>query len=593
MLFIIVTTTVHAQQYVWAGRGGGDFNFQNGTPQVIDQFEHIRDIVVDSQNNYYFLAIISTGNTTLNGLSITNYNVPTSGKDTFLFSTDCNGNIRWKKTIGGEVEELTQHLSIDSNDNIYISGFVIGRGGNTSGFIHFDTDVIINTNLTISTPGPHNKSLYLIKYDRNGVFQWLTRPQQDATGIPEWQKSYTMGHYTDANNVTHWLMTMGAGTHINGAYTTTTDNYAIFRFDATGAYLGQTPVDMVFTNGRPAYGATLTMDETLNRYYVSAFIGIGGSAGLNFLGNPVTNWVAIGAIDAVTGNVIWRLENAAGRNGTLIRDIKVDSQSNIYITGEGNRSSANGVTENLAGHIFTHTNAFGTPGGPAPYLIKLNSQGNLIWGSNPNFGSLASGYKIALNGNEVAIAAGLRVTGNWGTQPFARPAGSQGDPVVVRFDTATGNVLGIEDIKGLDGIQDEATAIATDNFGNYVVGGFMGNTLFQNTAGITPLVKNGGGATDFWYAKLATTDCAGVPLSIEEEHIDKVSVFPNPAREQVHITSNMELNTYAIYNNSGQLMLSGKIDATKSVNVLPLKAGIYFLKVYSAMGVHVVKLIKE
>ena len=589
LLVLLITTISVAQEYTWAARGGGDVNF-GSNPNSTNEYEHIRDIVVDSQNNYYFLATVSSNNTNLNGVPFTNYNRPNFGNDTFLFSTDCDGNVRWQKTIGGHNDDLTQHLSIDSNDNIYVSGYVLGRGSSNDNFIHFDTDVIINSNLTLTTPGPHNKSLFLIKYDSSGVFQWLQRPQQDATGISEVQKSYTFGHYTDANNVTHWLMTMGAGTHINGAYTTATDDYAIFRFDDQGAYLGQTPINLEFTNGRPTYSAVLTMDETLNRYYISAYRRLGTGNMLDFLGSPINNNVALGAVNAANGNVLWRMENTGGNNFTGIYDLKVDDQSNVYLSGR-NFSGIGSVSDTFAGYSFDQTSLSGGPAS-GPFIIKLNSQGNLLWGSSPFYGAESSGFKIALNNNEVALATALRINGNWGSQSFTRSGSWQDDPVVARFDAATGNVLGLEDILAPGGSQEMATAIATDNFGNYVVGGYFRSTLFQNFTGITPLQINGNGDTDFWYARLATTDCNGVPLSMEEENLSNVSIFPNPATDFAQITGDLSFTSYSIYNISGQQVLSGAIDDNK-IEVLSLTSGVYFLNLKGDGGRQVLRLIKE
>jgi hypothetical protein len=597
MLLVLISIPIAnclAQQYTWAARGGGGVNF-GSNPNSVNEYEHIRDIVVDSQNNYYYLATVSSNNTNLNGVPFTNYNRPNFGNDIFLFSTDCNGSVRWQKTIGGHNDDLTQHLSIDSNDNIYVSGYVLGRGSSNDNFIHFDTDVIINSNLTLTTPGPHNKNLFLIKYDSAGVFQWLQRPQKDATSIQDIQKSYTFGHYTDANNVTHWLMTMGAGTHINGVYTTNTDNYAIFRFDDQGTYLGQTPINLEFTGGFLPYSVSLTMDEILNRYYISAYLRPGSTSGLDFMGNNLINYTVLGAIDASNGNLLWDIQNTGGKNGTSIIDVKIDNQSNIYITGEGNTAVDNGfpAPDTLAGHTFTQTNFSGAIGGYAPFLIKLDSQGSLLWSSNPTFVAASSGFKIALNNNEVAIATGLQITGNWGSQSFTRASSWQDDPVVARFDAATGNVLGLEDILAPGGSQEMATAIATDNFGNYVVGGFFRSTLFQNNTGITPLQINGSGYTDFWYARLATTDCNGVLLSIEEENLSKVSIFPNPATDFVEITGDQEFTSYSIYNISGQQVLLGNLSNEQRLDISSLSLGMYFIELQGDSGVsQALKLIK-
>lgn len=132
------------------------------------------------------MAVVSSGNATLQGVPFTNYNASNNGKDTFLFSTDCDGNVRWQKTIGGRNGDTTQHLSIYINDNIYVSGRMLSKLNGGIEEAHFDTDVIINTNLTASTLGPHNKTMYLIKYDSNGNFQWLQRPehnQVESTGV--------------------------------------------------------------------------------------------------------------------------------------------------------------------------------------------------------------------------------------------------------------------------------------------------------------------------------------------------------------------------------------------------------------------------
>ena len=592
ILFALVLTftgNCFAQEYTWAARGGGDVNF-GSNPNSTNEYEHIRDIVVDSQNNYYYLATVSSNNTNLNGVPFTNYNRPNFNNDTYLFSTDCSGNFRWQKTIGGYSDELTQHLSLDSSDNVYISGYMTPKINGTHSAGYFDTDVIIDSNLGINDPGPHNKNLYLIKYNSTGVFQWLQRPQRDTAVGTDIQKSYTFGHYTDANNVTHWLMTMGAGTHINGAYTTATDDYAIFRFDDQGTYLGQTPINMVFSNGRPTYAAVLSMDETLNRYYVSATRTNANSASLTFMGAAMSNSIALAAIDASNGNLLWRLESTGGSNATDISDVKVDNQSNVYVSGRS--FGGNGaVPDTFAGYAMDQIQLSGAPAS-GPYIIKLNAQGNLLWGSNPFYGAQSSGFKIALNNNEVALATALRINGNWGSQSFMRSGSWQDDPVVARFDAATGNVLGLEDILAPGGSQEMATAIATDNFGNYVVGGYFRSTLFQNFTGITPLQINGNGDTDFWYARLATTDCNGVPLSMEEENISKVSIFPNPAIDIVQISGNLSFTSYSIYNISGQQVLSGAIDDNK-IEVLSLTSGVYLLNLENNDTSQTLKLIKE
>ena len=312
------------------------------------------------------------------------------------------------------------------------------------------------------------------------------------------------------------------------------------------------------------------------------------------MGTQINYTTLLAAIEFGTGNLIWQLTPAREDSGTRISAINVDSQSNIYITGAGFRGLVGPVPESLAGHIFDNLSGSGNRGNRSPFLIKLDSQGNLIWGNNSDFDSQEEGYDIALNGNEVAIATGLQIAGTWDSATFTRPGGSQADPVVVRFDATTGVVLGIHDVLGSSGSADAATAVAADNFGNYVTGGYMrSSTLFQNTTGITPLQRNGGGTTDFWYAKLATTDCNGVPLSNSENQLDKASLFPNPTTGWTRIKSTYEIDKITLYDITGRKVLEPKLNPNSGFDTSLLPSGIYMVQLNAGNKVEVLKMIKE
>ncbi|ARN78059.1 hypothetical protein BST97_08620 [Nonlabens spongiae] len=553
--------------------------------------EHIRQIAVDSQNNYYFLAVVSGGNTDLNGQPFTNYNRPSGSTDTFLFSTDCSGNFRWQKTIGSYGTDQPQHLSIDSNDNIYVSGRFLPRLNSSDGFTHFDNDVIINSPLTISTPGPHNKSIYLIKYDRGGNFQWLELPQKDQADISTIQNSYSFGHVTDSSGVTHWLMTMGPGTHLNGAYTTSTNEYGIFRFDDQGSYLGHTPVDMGFNGGRATYGTTLEYDELLDRYYISWYSDPRSADNFQFMGNMLNTSTMLAAIENGTGNLIWMKESTRTGN-TQILSTKVDDQSNVYISGIGFTYTTG--ADGIAGYFFTNTRTNGNMSGGAPFLIKLDPQGNLLWGTNPDFNADRGAYDITINGNEVAIATGLLVSTNWGGAAYSDNGATDEQPVVARFDAATGATLGLHPIRGSGGSEDLATAIATDTFGNYAVGGYMfSSSLFQNSPGITPLQRNGSGRTDFWFARLATTDCAGVPLSTDQVVKEGFSLYPNPTNGLVSIRTSSQIDRLSIHDLSGRLVQQPELDGSNRMDVSSLPTGVYLVTLKSVHGESTLKLVRE
>src|SRR5690606_6370278 len=197
-----------------------------------------------------------------------------------------------------------------------------------------------------------------------------------------------------------------------------------------------------------------------------------------------------------------------GTNAAVV-SLAIDSQLNIYLAGNA-ANQGDDATE-FAGYTFTHHNS-------GPYLIKLDSDGNLLWGTNlnpPTGGTAAAlnacvgckGRDLAINGDEIAMATGLHEN-YWGDLAMPRLYGHQQDPVLIRFDRATGTPIAMHDIEGPGGVRDELMTVEVDHNGNYIVGGYGRSTLFLNHDTIAPLYSMGGDS-DFFVAKLAkNNDCS-------------------------------------------------------------------------------------
>src|SRR5690606_3186775 len=121
--FLFISLSGYAQQYdwQWAMNGGGNLG------GIGD--EQIYDVKVGTDNNYYFIATIK-GNSgaQLNGVPQTVYNVPNGGDDIFLFSTTCDGTVRWSQAIGGEHSDRAYNLVLDSNNNVYVGAYITSDG---------------------------------------------------------------------------------------------------------------------------------------------------------------------------------------------------------------------------------------------------------------------------------------------------------------------------------------------------------------------------------------------------------------------------------------------------------------------------------
>ncbi|MCZ8196138.1 MAG: T9SS type A sorting domain-containing protein [Flavobacterium sp.] len=73
----------------------------------------------------------------------------------------------------------------------------------------------------------------------------------------------------------------------------------------------------------------------------------------------------------------------------------------------------------------------------------------------------------------------------------------------------------------------------------------------------------------------------------------EITLFPNPASTTLNINSKSEINSVAIYNTLGQLVLDFSIKTISSLDVSSLKSGNYFLKINSTTGIKTERFIKE
>lgn len=587
-LAITISTTAQNYQWDWAQSGGGTQSVTTmGNSFDYWQLEAITSIKIDSNNNYYFLARSGGGTTTFEGVPYTNYENTPSGSDMFLFSTTCDGAFRWKKSIGSINDDRAISIAIDASNNIYVAGSN-SSGGAPNDPIRFDTDFVQSSTVPSSTPGPHNKNLYVIKYDDQGFFQWLYQPQRDMSPNTTVHSSFEM--FIDTSGIIHWLIAINQGTHQNGSIVVTSQfQMLVLKIDGNGNYLSH--FDSKITGGLAFNTIQFHFDELINRYYfgLSTF---SVQQPIFYDGVANNGQMSIVAIDNL-GNQIWRKNNM---QGGILRDIVTDDQSNVYFCGmNNNRDTSMGSVPNdsMAGYSFNQVSSSGG-GLPANFLIKLNPAGNLLWGTNNDSFAVEPAHTIVLNGNEVAIGSALIDT-TWDGLSFVRGNNSNYDPVVVRFNATTGSIIAIEDIRGDIGLEDNITAMALDNFGNYVVGGYMRGNLFVNNDPNVPQINKNGGNADFWIARLAKTDCQGVTLSMEEVAQEGFSIYPNPASNEVKIQAlgNATLSSYTIYSITGQQVAYGT-DITSSINISNLNTGIYLMQLTSNTGeVSTLKLVKK
>ncbi len=588
LLYIVLLPSLTAQTYTWewAERGGGKRNIGSGsTVPYYRAYEHVLDIKVDSNNNYYYLAQVGNDQSTYGNLPIITYDDGNSERDLYLFSTDAQGNFRFSKTIGGGFwSDFTRSLGIDAQDNIYISGNTPASVQANDTPVHFDTDSIMLIG-SFDSPSPANKNLFTIKYDSTVNFQWLRQPQSPNL---TWNEAIISQHFdmdVAPDGTLHWFCRIGPGSHLNGNLVVpdsmTAGQSVIIRYDTQGNYLSHILLDFDL-DGFNFFNVSMDYDPVNNRYYLAAHQKVGNSS-LSYNGTASPGSILL-ALD-LSGNLIWREDNA-GNSSFWITDVLADDQGDVYITGQSQNSNGlNNDGESFVGYFFDQADSNGT-GTTAPYILKVNSQGNLLWGNNTSSFSDHPGRSISFFDNEVVVGIGLWNNTTW--EGFS-VGGSGYEASLVRFDKATGAV--IEVIKTNSGTANaEITAVAADLLGNYVVGGFTESSLFVNDNTMPTLTKTGG-AADFFTAKLACQNCN---LSTDDPSASgDMVLYPNPARTQFSIKIQQPLSRYQIFDVQGRNIQHGQLN-TNPIDISNLENGVYLIKVISQnQHTQVLKLVVE
>jgi hypothetical protein len=588
--YLLITVTAFSQepQWQWAHRGGGNQNsgFNDSWSGGLEQ---IFDVKIDQFNNYYFAGTVTKNNPVFMGQAIPKYATNNIDTDIYIVSTDCEGNYRWHTTLGGEPSELYASIALDDLGGLYISFAAINssRSNNTNVPTHFAPGVALGYGTNGANPNPNNRCIALVKYDTNGNYLWHHMPQDEnvisSNVIPGYFNARALAYalIAEPDGTVHWHCRFAPGNHLNGQLvvpTDVTEYHAILKYDKDGNYLGHIPLP--FTGGAGQIQTKLHRDPLNGRYYF--YLTTGNSSGLQpatWKGETLTSAGALYALDA-QGNELWRkIPSSPSHISATVWGVTTDENSNVYLTGNAGNQTINGLFASFAGYAFTQHSS-------SPYVIKLNSDGDLLWGTNLNPATGASATQqnaclgchsrsIVVNGDEVATVGSL-LNSSWGNLTMPRVYGNGPAPVLVRFNRTTGAPIAmhlVHDVLG-NNASEEIMTVAKDHNGNYVVGGYARNTIFVNHPTIAPLTSNGG-YSDFFIAKLGSTACDA--LAVENPNIKNIQLYPNPTQGVVHVKGGNRA-IYTVYNMLGQEVASGNILDDEILNLSALSKGTYLVR---------------
>lgn len=564
VLLLLLSLGLHAQSFQWGKRGGSNDILST----LSSRQEEVYSIATDSNKNIYVLSAVGRSNLNIDGVPKTNFGDTTTLTDFALASFACDGTYRWSKIIGGPSRETICGVKTDSQDNVYVAGS-FANCGDASLPARIDSDFIISQS-------PTDCSLnFLVKYNANGVLQWVRRPQPLVSTL----NVFSFGFDLDSTGNSYWLLRIPQGVYADGAFTNTAsgNSFFVFKYDAAGNFITAIPIDMQLSSGYNQSLKFIRNHNNGNFYITSEKANNTNTAVVG--GQTMTHTVFMVCYNSL-GQQLWLREDTGTQPGAIqLYNLQFDSDNNIYLGGRM-------VGPNFLNFLgLTVTQSIATT-----FVMKVDPTAqNLLWSTYYNQNGALQRGAIALNGDEVGLTtqcAGTNFT--WGSQTLNASGTNQGTEVLLaRFDRANGNCIALTKIPGDVPYDDAGTALAVDASGDYILGGGFGHQLTF----VTNTLATSSPQSDFFVAKYSTSPCS---LGQEEFYEEGLQLYPNPATDLVTITPT-EKRTYQVYDLMGNAVLKGSLShENHTIDVASLPSGCYLVVTVNGDGVtSQAKLVKQ
>ncbi len=561
-------------------------------------------IATDSQGNVY-----QTGKTA------------NSASSMYISKRNATGVILWNKQMSGigflgfYITSETYTIAIDASDNIYISGNVT-NGSATSIDVDFDPGTAV-----VSIPIPSSKKVtFISKLTNDGNLIWAKQFNNTAT-IFENNDDVVSMKIDTLGNV---YATGGFGSTVDfdpdaGVYNLIAvglinnkpkQNIFILKLNATGnlvwakSFVNQSPaIDTTY----PDQGTSIDVDAAGNVYTIGLFTGgidADPNSGthvlsqLNTYGDSLNNILFVAKLDS-NGDYVWANTFAEGHQQAItnIPTINVDGFGNLILQFNSVIKLSNNTaidydfgqgTQNLT--VGNYQNA------SYPVILKIDTNSNFIWvklladtasfytnaycnqatvdaaGNIYSIGSFASGYNSSAN--------------TYGAMDF--------DPSAASFNMTSNGVTDIFLTK-------------LDNNGNFLWANQIGGSGYEYAKSfaigllgkIIILGESGNG-----FNKLSTSTNAGIfmasytqpALATQNFNLENtISVYPNPATNNVTISSTENLQSIAIYDILGkQIFTKTSNNSSETIDVSSFDNGVYFARILSENSVlSTIKIVKN
>lgn len=378
-------------------------------------------------------------------------------------------DLEWAKSIGGSTADEGSCIKLDSYGNVYTSGIFQST-------VDFDPGIGVNNH----TAFPSGTDIFIQKLDSNGNFLWahtIGGPGSDrpsSLAVDLFDNIYLTGRFQDSIDIDP-----GPGT--TNMISKGGSDVFIQKIDPTGTILWT----KYFGGSQSDEPIDINLDQTGNLFISGQFrdsVDFDPGISTHVLSSTGMNDAFLLKLDP-NGNFNW-VKSFSGPNDISGGSSHIDFNNNIYLTGLFNgtvdfdpQSSIDTLSSNGLQDI---------------YILKLNSNGNLIWAKSFGGSGWDNGKSIITDSIGNIITTGyyentVDFDPNIGTYNLV--SNGNHDIYILKLDS-TGNLIWAKSM-GSTGT-DYGIDINIDSYNNIYMMGMYSNTIdIDPGIGIYNLLSNG------------------------------------------------------------------------------------------------------
>jgi hypothetical protein len=382
--------------------------------------------------------------------------------------------------------EQGNSIALDETGNILVTG-TIGSGSSGAIFGEGETN---ETTLSIN-------GSFLAKFEESGELLWVQQIGESNNGITGYAIDADLDGNIYVSGTFFQEATFGVGQTNETTLTGTSGEIFLAKYDADGNLVWA--LSEGGDNDDNPGGRGLKVDDDGNIYLTGTFWGTvtfaeGESSETVFTSEASTFFLA--KYDT-NGTMIWIQRSESGSNSSGGKNLDIDNQENIYITG-------NYFNSVIFGEGFSNETTLNDEN-ESSYIAKYDNNGNFIWAIEPfssGTGDISGDLQIDSEGSVLFTGSfSGTITLGQGTQKEVQLSGAGLDEIIVAKYSSEGEFIWAKSPKSTG--DDRGVGLAVDSNSNVFITGYYGSQIQFGVGESNDTTIENTGSSDLFIAKFS------------------------------------------------------------------------------------------